>query len=164
MEEMTYGGGGMSRLTPKGSRVVATGGAARRRSRPTRNPWIPSVCCYFRSPRQGRRRGVCTVLTSCWPIRGPADLSPPSSTPPGWNIRCGLVVHGFRSPSAYCTRGYSPSPLPGLGKGASVRGGRGLVVHGFRSPSAHCTRGYSPSPLPGRVRSGQLCHGPGEAG
>ena len=91
---------------------MATGGAARRRSRPTRNPWKrdPSFC--LPAPA-GAEEGACEVLIRRWPAGAWADPAVPSSTPPGWGIERGAVTHGFRSPAAHSTRGYGPAPLRG---------------------------------------------------
>ena len=99
--------GGAARLTPKGSRAVATGGASQRSG--TRNPWEWVFCCA----RPG----------------GAMDCPPP----PRWGGRvASFLFHGFRSPLANCTRVATPVGPFGAEHGSKHYGHVGRVAHVFR--------------------------------
>ncbi len=66
--------GGIGLLpAPEGPRGVATGGAARRRSRPTRNPWTRSPVLFPLAPA-GAKVGAGTAMIRCRPTN--ASLPP----------------------------------------------------------------------------------------
>ena len=112
------GEGAGSSSAPAGPRVVATGGAARPRSGPTRNPWAGSgfpilffLPILFFSPRRGEGGSSApsiqaTGLRSAATCRGGpvayAPLPRVALRPPGGGPRS--------------TRGTMPSPLRGLGR------------------------------------------------
>jgi hypothetical protein len=103
-------------LAPEGPRAVATGEAARRRSRPTRNPWMSFV--FSRLAPEGRR------------IPGAEENIPD-------------LLHGLRfaSPRARAGRRSGAPPCSGTGPAAAPRlpwhRGRRRSPHGAASCSAH---------------------------
>ena len=115
---------------PEERRAVATGGAARRRSRPTRNPWK-------RDP----------------PIPPPADIQQSRA-----RQEAVLPFLSYRSLMVAALLLIRPRPLLGSGALNTYAAGAGLFeLHRFRaflSPAATSIRGYTPWPLsgPGELR------------